>query len=204
MIIKNNFPIMNYSKKLNQIRLLLGLQVQMAEYLLADGVTKIMCDGELRPGSEVSVISEAGETGPAPQGMHELQDGTVIQVDEESKIVSVEKPEMEIEVEAAAEVEEEVKIEVEPKEEKIDVEELRKVLMALATTVEEMANEIRIVKEDMASYKSKMEKMSKSPASNKISTFNTEATSDTHNPFDLQLEAIEKMKETVKNKFKTK
>ncbi len=195
---------MNYSKKLNQIRLLLGLQVQMAEYLLADGVTKIMCDGELRPGSEVSVISEAGETGPAPQGMHELQDGTVIQVDEESKIVSVEKPEMEIEVEAAAEVEEEVKIEVEPKEEKIDVEELRKVLMALATTVEEMANEIRIVKEDMASYKSKMEKMSKSPASNKISTFNTEATSDTHNPFDLQLEAIEKMKETVKNKFKTK
>jgi hypothetical protein len=195
---------MNYSKKLNQIRLLLGLEVKMAEYILKDGVTKLVCEDELRPGAEVKVISEAGETGPAPQGSHELQDGTVITVDEESKIVSVEKPEMEIEVEAAEEVVDEVKVEVEPKEEKIDVEELRKVLMALATTVEEMANEIRIVKEDMANYKSKMEKMSKSPASNKISTFNTEATSDTHNTFDLQLEAIEKMKETVKNKFKIK
>jgi hypothetical protein len=195
---------MNYSKKLNQIRLLLGLEVKMAEYILKDGVTKLVCEDELRPGAEVKVISEAGETGPAPQGSHELQDGTVITVDEESKIVSVEKPEMEIEVEAAEEVVDEVKVEVEPKEEKIDVEELRKVLMALATTVEEMANEIRIVKEDMANYKSKMEKMSKSPASNKISTFNTESSSDSHNPFDLQLEAIEKMKETVKNKFKIK
>ena len=196
---------MNYSKKLNQIKLLLGLEVQMAEYVLEDGVTKLVCDGELVAGAEVSVISESGERGVAPAGTHRLMDGTVITVDEESKIVSVEKPAMEIEVEAQEEVvEEEVKIEVEPKEEKIDVEELRKVLMALATTVEEMANEIRIVKEDMANYKSKMEKMSKSPASNKISTFNTEATSDTHNTFDLQLEAIEKMKETVKNKFKIK
>lgn len=196
---------MNYSKKLNQIRLLLGMEVKMAEYILEDGVTKLVCDGELVAGAEVSVISEAGETGPAPQGTHRLQDGTVVTVDEASKVVSVEKPEMEIEVEAQEEeVKEEVKIEVEPEKEKIDIEELRNVLMALATTVEEMANEIRIVKEDMASYKAKMEKMSKAPASNKISTFNTESTSDTHNTFELQLEAIEKMKETVKNKFKIK
>jgi uncharacterized coiled-coil protein SlyX len=193
---------MNYSKKLNQIRLLLGMEIKMAEYILEDGVTKLVCDGELRPGSEVSVISEAGETGPAPQGTHRLQDGTVITVDEASKIISVEKPEMEIEVEAQEEVVDEVKDEV--KEDKVEVEELRNVLMALAQTVEEMANEIRIVKEDMASYKAKTEKMSKTPASNKISTFNTESTSDTHNTFDLQLEAIEKMKETVKNKFKIK
>jgi uncharacterized coiled-coil protein SlyX len=193
---------MNYSKKLNQIRLLLGMEIKMAEYILEDGVTKLVCDGELRPGSEVSVISEAGETGPAPQGTHRLQDGTVITVDEASKIISVEKPEMEIEVEAQEEVVDEVKDEV--KEDKVEVEELRNVLMALAQTVEEMANEIRIVKEDMASYKAKTEKMSKTPASNKISTFNTESTSDTHSTFDLQLEAIEKMKETVKNKFKIK
>jgi hypothetical protein len=76
--------------------------------------------------------------------------------------------------------------------------------MALAQTVEEMASEIRIVKEEMGNYKSKMEKMSKTPASQRISTFNTETPSDPHNPFDLQLEAIEKMKETVKNKFKIK
>ena len=171
----------------------------MAEYILKDGVTKLVCEDELRPGAEVKVISEAGETGPAPQGTHELQDGTVVTVDEASKVVSVEKPAMEIEIEAA---EEEIKDEV--KEDKVEVEELRNVLMALAQTVEEMANEIRIVKEDMASYKAKTEKMSKTPASNKISTFNTESTSDTHSTFDLQLEAIEKMKETVKNKFKIK
>ena len=194
---------MNYSKKLNQIRLLLGMEVKMAEYILKDGVTKLVCEDELRPGAEVKVISEAGETGPAPQGTHELQDGTVVTVDEASKVVSVEKPAMEIEIEAAEEeIKDEVKDEV--KEDKVEVEELRNVLMALAQTVEEMANEIRIVKEDMASYKAKTEKMSKTPASNKISTFNTESTSDTNNTFDLQLEAIEKMKETVKNKFKIK
>jgi len=196
---------MNYSKKLNQIRLLLGMEVKMAEYILEDGVTKLVCDGELVPGAEVSVISESGETGPAPQGTHKLQDGTIITVDETSKVVSVEKPEEGIEIEVEAqeeEVTEEVKDEV--KEDKIEVEELRKVLMALAQTVEEMANEIRIVKEDMASYKAKMEKMSKSPASKKISTFNTDVSPDGVNTFDLQLEAIAKMKETVKNKFKIK
>ena len=194
---------MNYSKKLNQIRLLLGMEVKMAEYILEDGVTKLVCDGELVPGAEVSVISEAGETGPAPQGTHKLQDGTVITVDEASKVVSVEKTEMEIEIEAQEEeVVEEVKDEV--KEDKIEVEELRKVVMSLAETIEEIADEIIVIREEMASYKAKMEKMSKSPASKKISTFNTEVSPDGVNTFDLQLEAIAKMKETVKNKFKIK
>lgn len=195
---------MSLSKKLNQIRLLLGMEVKMAEYLLEDGVTKIVCETELEPGAEVKVMAESGETAPAPAGTHRLQNGTVITVDEASKIVSVEKPEMEIEVEAAAEVVDEVKVEEKPMDEKVQIEELRNVLMALAQTVEEMASEIRIVKEEMGNYKSKMEKMSKTPASQRISTFNTESSSDSHNPFDLQLEAIEKMKETVKNKFKIK
>lgn len=195
---------MSLSKKLNQIKLLLGMEIKMAEYLLEDGVTKLVCDGELVPGAEVQVISEAGETAPAPMGTHRLQDGTVIEVDEASKVVSVEKPEAGVEVEIEAQevkVEDEVKVEEKP-EDKVAVEELRKVLMALAQTVEEMANEIKIVKEDMANYKTKMEKMSKTPGARRISTFNTEATSEIPNPFELQLEAIEKMKETVKNKFK--
>lgn len=186
---------MSYFKKLNQIRILLGMEVKMAEYLLEDGVTKIVCDGELVPGAEVKVVSESGETAPAPVGNHVLQDGTRIEVDENSKVVTVEKPEaVEIEVEAQ---EEEVKVE-EKVEEKLPIDKIEEMIYALASAVEKMAEEIKIVREDMASYKAKTEKMSKTPAAKKISTYNTETATDVVDPVELRLEALKTLRAEVK------
>jgi hypothetical protein len=187
---------MSYLKKLNQIKLLLGMEVKMNEYLLEDGVTKIVCDGELVPGAEVKVISETGETAPAPMGTHTLQDGTVIEVDENSKVVSVEKPEENVEIEIEAQ-EEEVKVE-EKVEEKLPIDKIEEMIYALASAVEKMAEEIKMVKEDMASYKSKTEKMSKTPGAKKISTYNTEAATDTVDAVELRLEALKNLRAEVK------
>ena len=186
---------MSYLKKLNQIKLLLGMEIKMNEYLLEDGVTKIVCDGELVPGAEVKVISESGETAPAPVGSHTLQDGTKIEVDENSKVVTVEKPEaVEIEVEAQeteVEVEEEVK-------DKMPLDKIEEMIYALASAVEQMASEIKIIREDMASYKAKTEKMSKTPAGKKISTYNTEAATDVVDSVELRLEALKNLRAEVK------
>jgi len=187
---------MSYLKKLNQIKLLLGMEIKMNEYLLEDGVTKIVCDGELIPGAEVKVVSESGETAPAPVGSHTLQDGTKIEVDENSKVVSVEKPEaLEVEIEAQ---EEEVKVEEEVKEDKLPFEKIEEMIYNLASAVEKMAEEIKIVKEDMASYKSKTEKMSKTPAAKKISTYNNEVDTDSVDAVDLRLEALKNLRAEVK------
>ena len=188
---------MSYLKKLNQIKLLLGMEIKMNEYLLEDGVTKIVCDGELIPGAEVKVISESGETAPAPVGSHTLQDGTKIEVDENSKVVTVEKPEaVEIEVEAQeteVEVEEEVKT-----EDKMPLDKIEEMIYALASAVEQMASEIKIIREDMASYKAKTEKMSKTPAAKKISTYNTETATDVVDSVELRLEALKNLRAEVK------
>jgi len=191
---------MNISKKLNQIRILLGMEVKMVEAVLEDGVTKVVAE-TLEPGFDLKVVSESGEEAPAPEGTHTLQDGTKVTVDAEGKITLVEKPEpkIEVEVEAAAE---EVPAGEEPagqptKTEKEIVDgEMKEMIMKLAEAVEEIAKEVSVVKEDMAAYKSKMEKMSKTPASTKISTFNTEAPSEV-NAIEARLEGLKRVKEEL-------
>lgn len=66
--------------------------VTFAEYSLMDG-TKVMIS-ELAIGGEVTLADGT----PAPMGEHQLADGTQIELDEASKIVSIETPEVEAEI----------------------------------------------------------------------------------------------------------
>lgn len=66
--------------------------VTFAEYSLMDG-TKVMIS-ELAIGGEVTLADGS----PAPMGEHQLADGTQIELDETSKIVSIETPEVEAEI----------------------------------------------------------------------------------------------------------
>jgi len=66
--------------------------VTFAEYSLMDG-TKVMIS-ELAIGGEVTLADGT----PAPMGEHQLADGTQIELDETSKIVSIETPEAEAEI----------------------------------------------------------------------------------------------------------
>lgn len=77
-------------------KLLFGEQ-KMAEAKLADG-TIIQWEGDLVEGAAINVIAEDGNTTPAPDATHELEDGTKITT-VGGLVTSIEKPEMETEVE---------------------------------------------------------------------------------------------------------
>lgn len=193
-----------YKNKLNQIRVMLGMDVKMVESVLEDGVTKVETES-LEPGFELFVVSEEGEKAPAPEGTHTLEDGTKVTVDAEGKITLVEKaeePKVEVEVEAAAE--EEVKVEEEVKgvpaemvaklvEEKI-AEKIDEMMTKVYAALEEVVKDVVEVKEEMAAQKEKMAKFSKTPGASKISTFNTDVPADSANSIEDRLEHLKKLR----------
>jgi K+/H+ antiporter YhaU regulatory subunit KhtT len=83
----------------------------------------------------------------------------------------------------------------------IKPEEMKKLIMQCMEAIEEVAKEVAVVKEEMAAYKTKMEKMSKSPAAPKLSTFNSEEVVPT-SAFEARLAAINKLKEEASKKRK--
>jgi len=199
-----------YQEKLNQIKIALGMEVNMVEATLKDGVTKVMTEA-LEPGSKIYVVSESGEKAPAPEGIHQLEDGTEVHVDSEGTITLVEAPEVEVEVEAAAETPAEIpageKTAEQPtkSEATITKEEMASYvdscMSKLMMAIEEVAKEVGTVKEEMASYKTKMEKMSKTPGATKITTFNNEAPTFS-DPMDAKLEGLKTLREEFNKSIK--
>ena len=197
-----------YEEKLNQIRIALGMEVKMTEAMLEDGVTKVEAEA-FEPGKKIFVVSESGEKGPAPEGIHTTEDGTKVTVDAQGTITAVEKPEpkVEVEVEAAAEgdiipptgdaVNEPVKTEGD-----IMKEDMKKMIMQCMEAVEEIAKEVATVKEEMASYREKMEKMSATPAATKISTFNANPSEEKENKIDARVDHLRSLKASLKTNKK--
>jgi hypothetical protein len=193
-----------YEEKINQIRIALGMQVKMAEAMLEDGVTRVEAEA-FEPGKKIFVVSEAGDKGPAPEGIHTTEDGTKVTVDSEGTITAVEKPEpkVEVEIEAAKEgdiipptgdaVNEPVKTEGD-----IMKESMEKMIMQCMEAIEEVAKEVAVVKEEMASYKEKMEKMSATPAATKISTFNANPSEEKENLLDARVDHLRALKASLK------
>ena len=178
-----------YQEKINAIKIALGLEVKMAESVLEDGVTRVAAES-FEAGSKLFVVSESGEKAPAPEGTHTLEDGTKVTVDAQGTISEVVNPEpkVEVEIEAAAEV----PAGEEPAGEVIK-EEMKKMIMQCMEAIEEVAKEVSVVKEEMAAYKSKMEKMSKTPGASKLSTFNDEPITPT-SALDARLEGLKNVK----------
>lgn len=201
-----------YQEKLNQIKIALGMEVRMVEATLKDGVTRVETEA-LEPGSKIYVVSESGEKAPAPEGIHQLEDGTEVYVDSEGVITQVEAPEVEaeVEVEAAAEKPSEIPAGEDTAEQPtkseatITKEEMASYvdscMSKMMMAIEEIAKEVGTVKEEMASYKTKMEKMSKTPGATKITTFNNEAPTST-DPIENQLEGLKTAREEFRKTFK--
>lgn len=186
-----------YEQKLRQIKIALGMQEKMAEAMLEDGVTKVAAEA-FEAGKKIFVVSETGEESPAPEGIHTTEDGLKVTVDAEGTITAVEAPEpkeeVEVKIEAAAEEElPPVKTEGEI------TEEMRKMVMQCMEAIEEVAKEVAVVKEEMASYKTKMEKLSKAPASSKISTFSANPATETIDPLEARLEQLKSVKAGLKS-----
>jgi hypothetical protein len=193
-----------YEEKINQIKIALGMEVRMAEAMLEDGVTKVEAEA-FEAGKKIFVVSETGDKGPAPEGTHTTEDGTKVTVDAQGTITAVKKPEpkVEVEVEAAKEgdiipptgdaVNEPVKTEGE-----IMKEDMKKMIMQCMEAVEEIAKEVATVKEEMASYREKMEKMSATPAATKISTFNANPSEEKESPLDARVDHLRSLKASFK------
>lgn len=188
-----------YEQKIQQIKIALGMDVKMAESVLKDGVTKVEAES-FEAGSKLFVVSESGERAPAPEGSHELTDGTKVTVDAAGTISEVIKPEPKVEVEINAAAEEdpkEEKLKEEKPEDKVK-EEMKKMIMQCMEAIEEVAKEVATVKEEMASYKSEKEKMSKTPGASKLSTFNGEASTPT-SLLENRLESLKAIKADLGN-----
>ena len=74
-----------------------------AEYVLKSGA-KVMID-KYEVGGKVSLVDESGNEVPAPAGEHELADGSIMVLDENSIITEIKVPEMEgpeVEIEVTA------------------------------------------------------------------------------------------------------
>ena len=199
-----------YEQKLNQIKIALGMEVRMAEATLEDGVTKVEAEA-FESGKKIFVVSESGEKAPAPEGTHTTQDGTKVTVDAEGTITAVEKPEpkVEVEIEAAKhDKDEKMEDNIEPagskkeepaKDEDMTKEEMKKMVMQCMEAIEEVAKEVATVKEEMASYRERMEKMSATPAGTKIATFNADPANEKVNQLDARLDHLM----SIKSSFKT-
>ncbi len=82
--------------KLSDIkRLLLDEQQNFVDALLADGVTAVKIEPAIEKGAMVTVIDADGNAVQAPEGEHQLADGTVIMVDGAGAITEVKSGDLE-------------------------------------------------------------------------------------------------------------
>ncbi len=179
---------MNYKNKLNQIRVVLGLQIKLASEKLADGKTVVEAE-EFAPGMDLMVVAEDGSKSPAPAGEHVTESGKKVVVDEAGKIVSIEEAKeesegasIEIEVEKAAEpvkMAEESPIDGSepeaPKKEDAVEEKIAEVMKKVMAAMEPMIAEMADMKAKIAKMEEQYSKFAKAPATGKISTLNTQA-----------------------------
>ena len=164
---------MNAKEALNTIKIMLGMEketpqadvteMEFAEATLVDG-TLVKTEGEFVEGAQVLVVTEEGDI-PAPEGVHQLEDGTLITVDAEGVIVSIEAP---APVEASTETE---NLEAEVNFSKEDVQKFSSIvspLMEELAFAKEQANEISSLKEELATLKEAFSAFKNEPAGKKI------------------------------------
>lgn len=137
--------------------------VELASAKLVDG-TEVYCENDFAEGEQLFVVTEE-EKIPAPEGSHELEDGRVISVDAEGKIVKVEEKEEE-EVEATEEVEAEFETETPEVEDSVTlsnevVDSLISKLDSLSESISELENRIELTNEEFSAFKNE-------PAAGKI------------------------------------
>ena len=153
---------------------------------LVDG-TAIKVSGEgLVEGAKVMVVTEEGEI-PAPDGVHELEDGTKVETKEGiiSKIEEVvaESPEME-----SPEVEIEVSKDGMSKE---MVDMLKEFIYKMGDKVKKMEEQMSTLSSDFNSFK-------KEPASKKIADGKTEKFNKTDDFMDSKIETIMSLRKNNK------
>jgi len=151
---------------INKIKQLLGMEVNLAEMMMADGVTKISADA-FEAGNEVYVVTDDEQLIPVPVGEYELEDGMVLVIVEEGMISEIKEMPTTEEVAPEDEVAPEVPVQAETEK------------VAPKKTVESIVKEtffaeIENLKKENEELKAKLELLSKVDAVEETKTELTE------------------------------
>lgn len=139
---------------LNKVRELLGMEVQLATMMMADGVTKVEAES-FEADNEVVVVTEDEQKIPVPVGEYEMEDGMIMVIEEEGIIKEMKAKEEEVEEEAP--VEEEAK-----KEEEMEAEVSQPIKKTVESIVKEtFFSEMEALKKENEELKAKLETFSK-------------------------------------------
>lgn len=146
----------------------------------------------LQVGDKVSVVTAEGQELDAPDGAHELEDGTKI-VTKDSVVEEIMSADGEKEM--AEEVEEEME---EDKEVEMEVDETPAVEAVVEAIAEVVKEEIEAMKAELKDLKDKMESIADAPAVEKSmpTSFSTQATANYNNTLnsDRLADAIKRFK----------
>ena len=134
---------------INEIKTLLGMEVNLAQMKLKDGVTVI--EAEMFEAEQAVFIVNGEEKVPMPVGEYELEDETILVVAVEGVIAEIKQAEVEVE-EPEAEVEVEVEAQAEPATPKRIVESVSKeMFFAEIEKLQAQIAELKSVKQELSS-----------------------------------------------------
>jgi hypothetical protein len=132
---------------INEIKTLLGMEVNLAQMKLKDGVTVI--EAEMFEAEQAVFIVNGEEKVPVPVGEYELEDGMILVVAVEGVIAEIKQPEVE---EEEPEVEVEVEAQAEPATPKRIVESVSKeMFFAEIEKLQAQIAELKSVKQELSS-----------------------------------------------------
>jgi len=153
-----NYITMNTNTVLNKVRELLGMQIELEQRKLEDGVTTVEADA-FEAEAEIFIITEDEQKIALPVGEYKMEDGSLLIVKEEGIIAEI-KAEEEAEEEKKEE-EEEVKEEEEVIEEEM-ADEKKPVKKTVESIVKEtFFTEIEALKKENEELKAEVELLSK-------------------------------------------
>lgn len=134
---------------INEIKTLLGMEVNLAQMKLKDGVTVI--EAEMFEAEQAVFIVNGEEKVPVPVGEYELEDGMILVVAVEGVIAEIKQAEVEVE-EPEAEVEVEVEAQAEATTPKRIVESVSKeMFFAEIEKLQAQIAELKSVKQELSS-----------------------------------------------------
>ena len=154
-----NYITMNTNTVLNKVRELLGMQIELEQRKLEDGVTTVEADA-FEAEAEIFIITEDEQKIALPVGEYKMEDGTLLIVKEEGIIAEV-KAEEEAEEEKKEEEVKEEEAGYEEKEEEM-ADEKKPVKKTVESIVKEtFFTEIEALKKENEELKAEVELLSK-------------------------------------------
>lgn len=163
---------MNVNELMSKITVMLSKDKKVvrrgkfAEAVLVDG-TNVATEGELAVGAVLNIVAEDGTLTPAPAGMHETNDGTLITVGEGGMIeaIDVTTPEA-VEEAPVEEAMEDVEVSADVAPEALPATE--ELLQGIAEIIAPFTEEIATLTEEVTQLKAKFAAFKEEPAAQPI------------------------------------